>query len=74
MTDERDLRTSRVGDLGALAAPFWRAAVTGASADAVATLVTASLALLRRIGGELLERSLYFMAVSVLRMPGAGGQ
>lgn len=48
--------------------------LTDASAGATSTLVTAALGLMLCIGGEFLERILYFMAVSAPRMPGAVGK
>lgn len=62
-----------LGTLGGILLPGALLA-TGAQAGSGATLFVAGFALLLSIGGELLERTLYFTAVSAPRMPGSVGK
>lgn len=74
----RDLRDTTIwrfilGGLGGVALPG-ALLLAGSDASQVSTLVGTSLALTLAMGGELLERTLFFTAVSAPRMPGAVGK
>jgi formate dehydrogenase iron-sulfur subunit len=73
--DLKEMTTWRfiLGGLGGIAVPAILL-IGGAKATAPSTLFATSLALLLAIGGELLERTLFFSAVSAPRMPGAIGK